>query len=134
MSDVLSKTDLAVIDIVTNAMLDGNEDARLKLSARVSAVAADRWGRDIEQRPGRQQWSHFEDALADAVDDVLEHYSDDDADVEGVDGLVFEGREVDEEILTEDALRVTETIEANAEFDRNNPGGLVEQADGRAES
>jgi len=124
----LSPTDRGVIDLVTQELHAG-QDPRLRLGARASAVAVDRWGRDLERDVGEQEYAAFDDALAKAAADVLDHYADADADVDGVEGYVFEGRVIDAELLTATAELVTEEIEAAVDFDRDEPGGLVEPVD-----
>ena len=127
----LTPTDRAVIAMVARE-LDGDEDPRLRLGIRASAVAVDRWGRDLELKAGRQEYGHFEQALEASVADVIDHYRDEDADVDGVDGYVFEGRVVTEELLREIAADLTETIVELGGVHRDQPGGLVEavEADG----
>lgn len=120
----LSKTDLAVIDLVTDD-LESADDPRLRLAVRVSAIAVDRWGRDLEADVGEQQYGAFEHALSDAASDVIDYYADEDGDIDGVDGHVFEGRVVEEDNLVEWASVATEKIVDAGGLDRDAPGGLV---------
>jgi hypothetical protein len=124
----LSKTDKAVIELVAT-QLNGDEDAGLKLGFRASAIAVDRWGRDLDHRAGNQEYSHFEQALAASVTDVIDYYRDDEADVDGVDGYVFEGRVIDQDSLVDIAADLTEVIVDLGDVDRDASGGLVELVD-----
>lgn len=122
-----SPTDEAAATKFGGGLLSGNEPANLKLGVRACAVALDRWSRDLERDPDAREYDTFEEAVRDAATDTLDYYADEDAHVEGVDGLVFEGMEITEDHLVERALGVLETIEAEAEFSRDEPGGIVER-------
>lgn len=131
-SEPLSETDGAVIRRLAQRLLDGDEDPLLKLAVRTSTVAVDRWGRDLERDAGEQRYPAFEATVEETAADVIAHYRTPEGDLDGVDGVVFEGRQVTVETLTDAALRVTEIVEDAAPrgFDRHEPGGLVERAGG----
>lgn len=124
----LSDRDGAVIDLAADQLLDGGEGPTLKLAARASVVAVDRWGRDLDRDAPEQRWGSFEQAVEQAAVDVIEHYRTPAGDVEGVDGVVFEGRPITPDALTAAAEEVTRAVEQAAPggFDRHEPGGLVE--------
>lgn len=127
MSETLIEREKAVGKLVADRALDGDDPAPLKLAVRTSAIALDRWGRDLERHGQDQEWSAFEAVVDATAVDVLSYFEDGDAHVEGVDGLVFEGYVVDEADLVTQALGVTELIEEHADFDRHEPGALVER-------
>jgi hypothetical protein len=99
----------------------------MKLAVRTSAVAVDRWGIELEEEV--QEHGDFHHVLEDTVVDTLRHYSDEDAHVEGITELVFEGRPISSSELLETAAEITDIIEDEGGFDRHTPGGLVEAVD-----
>lgn len=126
MTDPLSEHEKAVGMHLADQMLDGGESPPLKLAVRTSAVALDRWGRDLERDAPDQEWSAFEPVVEQTAADVLACFDDGGAQVVDVDGYVFGGYVVDETDLVTQALGVTELIEDNSDFDRHEPGALVE--------
>lgn len=122
-----SDRDEAVASKIAGKCLSGDEPPLQKLAVRASAVAIDRWGMDLENGPRRH--GNFNAVLEDSAVDTLRHYSDDDAHIDGLDGLVFEGRPINSTELFDAAMEVTDVIEAEGKFDRNSPGGLVETVD-----
>jgi hypothetical protein len=121
--------DEATASLFAEATLTGSEPVLQRLATRTAAVALDRWGRDLDRDAGAQEWGAYEQAVEDAAADAIAHYADEDADVDGVDAPVFEGRAIEEAALAEAALRVTRIVEDHApHVDRNEPGGLVERS------
>jgi len=130
--DVFEEQDIAVISY-SKELLEGDEDPLLRLGVRTSTVAVDRWGRDLERDAGDQQYASFQSVIEDTAVDVLDYYADEDAEVEGADGFVFEGRIIDEGLLAEAAHQVTTMIEEESEFDRHEPGAIVEPVERRSD-
>lgn len=122
--DALTEREKSVGKLVTDAALSGGENALLRLGVRTAGIALDRRGRDLERED--QRWDSFEAVVETTSRDVLDHFEDADAHVEGVDGLVFEGVVVDEDRLATEAVRLTELVEEGTGFERDSPGGLVE--------
>lgn len=125
--DAFTKRDEAVATHFADATLSGNEPPLMKLAARASAIAVDRWGVELED--DEQSHDHFDDVLEDATVDTLRHYGDEKARVEGVEKLVFEGRPIGSSELFEAAAKLTDVVEEESGFDRNTPGGLVEEVE-----
>lgn len=130
MSEALSETDAAVIELLASRLTEPSDPPRMRLAVRASAIAVDRWGRDLERDAPEQRYGAFEQALAESATDVLDHYSTEEAEIEGVEAPVFEGRAISEDDLTELARELTAVIEHKSDpFDRHTPGGLVEESD-----
>lgn len=124
----LSESERALAKII--GQRSGYSEPRLKLGVRAAAIAMDRWGRDLEHGVGEQQYAAFADVVDETVADVLDHYADEDAEVEGVDGLVFEGRVVTEDVLAETVGLVVDELEAATEISRDEAGPMIELVEG----
>ena len=109
-------------------LADDDDPPALRLAVRASALACDRWGLDLEVDEEARRYASFDDAVEEAARDVIAHYADEDALVDGVDGFVFEGHVVDVETLADASEFVGAVIEDEVPgLDlRDQPGGLVE--------
>ena len=120
-----SRRDEAVASQFADRNMSGTEPPLMNLAVRASAVAVDRWG--VELEADEQEHRHFDHVLEDVVFDTLRHYSDEDSRVEGITELVFEGRPISSSDLLDSAAEATDVIEQEGGFDRDSPGGLVEE-------
>ncbi|ERJ07478.1 hypothetical protein HLRTI_000521 [Halorhabdus tiamatea SARL4B] len=115
-------------------MSEEGQDPRLRLAIEASTLAIDRWGRDLELGVGEQQYSSFDEVVDEAIDTVIEEQVDaEDADVDGFDGFVVEGRALNRDLLKETVDMAVDVIEDSSEFDRHTPGPIVEPAQGGSE-
>jgi hypothetical protein len=120
-----SARDESVASQIAAQILSGDEPPLMRLAVRVSAVAVDRWGLELEK--GEPKHPNFDAVLEDTTADTLRYFSDEDAHVDGVNELVFEGRPISSSELFDAATEVTDIIEAESGFDRNSPGGLIKE-------
>lgn len=128
--DPYSAKDEAVAAKFADKLLVGNERPTLKLATRATVVAMGRWGGDIDTSDHDREYDDYADALEAAAMDTLDYYADEDAYVDGIDGLVFEGRKVRTSAVVETAEKLTDIVEGELpEFDRNEPGALVERVE-----
>jgi hypothetical protein len=58
----------------------------------------------MELENGPRRHGNFNAVLEDSAVDTLRHYSDDDAHIDGLDGLVFEGRPINSTELFDAAM------------------------------
>lgn len=126
-AEPLTEREQVAAKLLSDSVLDGTEGPMLKLAGRCAAITLDRWGRDLTRDATDQQWSAWQTCLDEAAGDVLEHYADEDADVAGIEAPVFEGVPVGAEELADAAEEVVAMVEQEVEFDRHEPGPLVER-------
>ncbi|WP_135666634.1 hypothetical protein [Halorhabdus rudnickae] len=87
-------------------------------------------GERSRARRGEQRYSAFDEAVKEATDAVVAKYTDgEDADVDGIEGYVVEGRVLERELLRDTVEMVVGMIEEESEFDRHTPGPIVEPAE-----
>lgn len=84
-----------------------------RMVAFVATVGAHRWGIDLENPAGEQEYGHLEDAMADAMDDLA---------AEGKIPMVGEA-------VIDSALELVDVIEELEAFDVHEPGPLVERVE-----
>lgn len=118
--DRLTDAEQYLISDAVDGVLDGDEPPNMVESTRVAFLAVHRWSVDLQRGVGEQRYSAFPDVVADAADDVRAEHT--------------VGVEVPIEQLIEDANLVVDLGEKYGDWDRNDPGGLVERVDAQEDS
>lgn len=131
--NVLSEQDRAAISFASS-MIEDEHDPRLKIGTQAATLAVDRWGRDLVREAGEQQFSAFQDAVEASIDDIIEIHTDEEADVDGIEDPIVEGRILDRDLLRETVEMVVSMIEDESEFDRHTPGPIVEPVIGGSDT